>query len=125
MKTILALLALLFVGQLVTHAEPFDRVPRIKQFVEVVAPEVYNVKITLTDGKVVETERVALTEASLSRRLTLNSVDKTVRLMPKGGTERITLNVSEIEKIEFTKVKDEVKPVPMPAPKSYPQPGIN
>jgi hypothetical protein len=63
-----------------------------------------------------------LTEASLARRLTLNSIDKTVRLMPKGGTERITLNTSEIDKIEFTRVKDEdeVKPVPVPAP----QPGI-
>lgn len=116
MKTILCLLALLFAGQCLHTAvgEPLDRAPRIKKLIEIPVPEVYNVKITLTDGKVVETERVALTEASLSRRLTLNSVDKTVRLMPKGGTERITLNVSEIEKIEFTKVKDEVKPEPKP-----------
>lgn len=114
MKTILGLLVLLFAGQLIAQAEPFDRIPRVKQFIEVPMPEVYNVKITLTDGKVVETERVALTEASLSRRLTLNSIDKTVRLMPKGGTERITLNVHEIEKIEFTKARDEVKPDPKP-----------
>ncbi len=106
-NTILFLLALLVGGYSLNYAvgEPLDRAPRIKKLIDVGTPEVYNVKITLTDGKVVETERVALTEASLGRRLTLNSVDKTVRLMPKGGTERITLNVSEIEKIEFTKVK--------------------
>lgn len=115
MKIILCLLALICGGHALNHAvaEPLDRAPRIKKLIEIPVPEVYNVKITLTDGKVVETERVALTEASLSRRLTLNSVDKTVRLMPKGGTERITLNVSEIEKIEFTKVRDD-KPEPKP-----------
>lgn len=117
MKTIIVLLLGLLVGGhclSAVVAEPLDRAPRIKKLIDVGTPEVYNVKITLTDGKVVETERVALTEASLSRRLTLNSIDKTVRLMPKGGTERITLNVHEIEKIEFTKVRDEVKPEPKP-----------
>jgi hypothetical protein len=97
-------------------ADPLDKAPRIQRLIDTVAPEVYDVKISLTDGKVVELEKVALTERSLQRRFSLNSVDKTMRVLPKGETERITLNVSEIEKIEITRVKPQPKPEPEKKP---------
>jgi hypothetical protein len=90
------------------HAEPLDNVPRIKKLIEVTAPEIYSVTITMEDGRVYETDRVALTTRSLERRFSLNSIDKTMRVLPKGEAQRITLNVDEIESINIKKVKPDV-----------------
>lgn len=110
-KKILCLVALVGLAGF-SYAEPLDKAPRIKKILITVAPENYEATITLKSGEKIVVERIALTEASLSRRFTLNAIDKTVRVLPKGETERKTINTSDIEKIEIVKVKDKPETVP-------------
>jgi ribosomal protein L28 len=98
-----------------SQAEPLDRIPRVQRLVDTVIPEEFEATIYLTGGRTVVVERVGLSPESLQRRFTMNSLDKTVRVRPKGEVNRITLNVSEIEKIEIKRVKN-VKPEPTVQP---------
>ena len=100
------------------QCEPLDKTPRLKNLITTVAPENYEARITLKSGEVIVVERIALTEASLSRRFTINAIDRTMRVKPKGEDRRKTLNTDDIEKIEIVRVKDEPEVTPEKVPVS-------
>lgn len=94
-------------------AGPLDRTPRVEKTLDAVVPNLYQVKITLTGGEVVTISKVALTEWSLRKRLVLNAVDKTVRVVPDGESKLKVIPTHTIEKIEIEKAR---KPEPQPVP---------
>jgi hypothetical protein len=122
-KKVLALVAVF--GLVGFAGESYARPKIIRKTIEVVAPEEYNVSITLQDGSVIKTEKVALTQQSLQKRLVLNSLDKTVRVFDTTTKEVKVIETASIVKIEIERVPILTpKPEPTPTPVPTPQPKV-
>lgn len=88
-----------------------------------IKPDLYETKITLSNGEVITLEnKVASTKRNLERRFTLKVLDHTLWVVPKGETEARAIKSKDIEKIEIVRVRDKpltkdieiVPPVPAP-----------
>lgn len=119
MKNCLIALVILFCGMSFANAQEVTPDKPNHPLINVVTPELYQVKITLDSGEVIILTKVALTSKSLEKKLVFRVVfDKRIRVVPDGEDKFRTIKASELDKIEITKMKDveEDKPSPEKVP---------
>lgn len=94
-----------------------------KDVVKKVVPEVYDVSIHLKSGEIVKINKLGMTPWGVKHRLSFNSLDKTLRVIPADSDEDKKIRViktADIEKIEAVPVRENDKnpgPETVPAPK--------
>ena len=110
MRTLVLFFALLgCIGVYSQAQEPERDRPVARALWEMIFPEEYNVKITLSSGEVVEITKVSMSKRGLEARLTTRVLDKTIHIVLDDGSIK-TIKSHEIEKIEISKTKDTPKP---------------
>ncbi len=109
-----------------TPAPEEDKRSLFGLIVEVVTPDLYDVKITLKTGEVLKFDKVASNKRSLEKKFVFRALDHTLRVVPdpkEGEKAKVrVIRSSDIEKIEIVKHKEAV---PEPAPQPVPVPTPN
>lgn len=116
LKYLLCLTILLGGHQACLSGPILDARPKVDKVVDVVTPEVFEMTVTLTTGEVIKTDKLALTPWGVKKRFSANSVDKVVRVMPKGEDKMRVIPVDQIDSVTVSRIKDLPKPEPAPAP---------